>query len=333
MNMTLDFVDTARALASAKGNFHAAASFARQARMPGRVIATLSKAAVSGSDISGLTGGSDYDATVSELLHALRSRSAFDAMFANSLTPLNTRLLIATAISGGLVAEGAAVKVGGTISVTGAGLVPLKVQALVATTAESWALPTAAPLIQGALLNALASATDSVFLSAIAALVVGAATASAGTSPANVQTDLKTLLDIVSTTGAGRPFLVVLPTAANSLSTMNVGGQPAFPDMTPLGGTVAGVPVLVTTELAAATALLLDADGISAGTGNVNLSTSTHGTLEMSDAPANDSTTPAAAELVSMWQTNTVAALIGRDIGFEMQRVTAAALLTGGWTA
>jgi hypothetical protein len=133
---------------------------------------------------------------------------------------------------------------------------------------------------------------------------------------------------------ASRLYLVV--TADNAvhlaLTTSPAGGF-LYPDMTPAGGTIAGITTLVSDGLPAASsgtsnALLIDASGLVLGDGTITLDASRHASLEMSDAPAHNSDTPTGSSLVSMWQTNSVALKAERYFGFEAIRDDAVVLIS-----
>src|SRR3569623_1666098 len=118
-----------------------------------------------------------------------------------------------------------------------------------------------------------------------------------------------------STTLGMRPAYYTTPAVARLLSfTREALGTLAFPGMTPQGGTLDGIPVRVSQYLAnnggsgGAPFILVDeAEVYLADDGSVTIDASEEASLEMSDAPASNSSTPTAAQMVSMWQTNSIA--------------------------
>lgn len=111
-------------------------------------------------------------------------------------------------------------------------------------------------------------------------------------------------------------------------------GQREFPDVTMLGGTIDGVPVIVSNYvpadsggslfiLAFAPEILLADDGI------VTLTASREASILMDTAPGMNSGTPTPAQLVSMFQTNSIALRAERYINWAKRRAQAVAYLDG----
>ena len=95
------------------------------------------------------------------------------------------------------------------------------------------------------------------------------------------------------------------------------------------GGTVYGMPVIVSDYVPAALVVLVNAtDVFLADDGDVSVDTSMEASLEMSDAPAHDSSTPTGASLVSLWQTNSVGVKAERVINWMRGRTQSVAYLT-----
>jgi HK97 family phage major capsid protein len=155
----------------------------------------------------------------------------------------------------------------------------------------------------------------------------------AGTSAANVLTDIQALVAPFILNGYDISSLVILMpnTLALTLSLMqNSLGQDSFRGMTATGGTVAGLPVLASQYLASGASygnmvVCVSAENIAlADDGNVTVDVSREASIEMSDAPANEAATPtASAYMVSMFQTNSVALRAEREISWKKMRSTA----------
>ena len=87
-----------------------------------------------------------------------------------------------------------------------------------------------------------------------------------------------------------------------------------------------GVTALVTDQLAANTAMLVDATGIIGDTSNVDLRMARHATLHLD---SEDSPPDASAGLISLFQHNLRALMAERWFGFEKARSTSVAMLSG----
>jgi hypothetical protein len=131
-----------------------------------------------------------------------------------------------------------------------------------------------------------------------------------------------------STNIGARPAYYTTPAVARYLAFLrNALGQPAFPGMTPTGGTLEGVPVRVSQYLAnnggsgGAPFILVDESEVYlADDGSVTVDASEQASIEMNDAPTSNSGTPTAASLVSMWQTNSIALRAERFIWWGLRR-------------
>ena len=137
------------------------------------------------------------------------------------------------------------------------------------------------------------------------------------------------LLAAVTTGPNSRLYFIVDATNAKKLVTKtNSSGAVAFVGMGINGGEILpGVQALVSDQLAANTAMLVDATGIIGETSNVDLKMARHATMQFDDAP--DSPPTALTGLVSLWQHNLRALMAERWFGFEKARSTAVAMLSG----
>ena len=135
-----------------------------------------------------------------------------------------------------------------------------------------------------------------------------------------------------------RPAYYTTPAVARMLAmTREALGTLAFPGMTMTGGTLDGVPVRVSQYLAnnggsgGAPFILVDeAEIYLADDGSVTLDQSDQVSLEMSDAPTGSSSaTVTATQLVSMWQTNSVAFRAERFIWWGPRRSGAVQWIDG----
>lgn len=127
-------------------------------------------------------------------------------------------------------------------------------------------------------------------------------------------------------------------TTALALSLMRTAlGDFAFPNITMQGGTFQGLPVIVSDYVGVSGSptshivVLVNASDIYlADDGQVTVNASTEASLLMDDNPTGmDSTTPNDAQLVSMFQTNSVALLAERYVNWKKRRAEAVAYLDG----
>lgn len=127
----------------------------------------------------------------------------------------------------------------------------------------------------------------------------------------------------------GAVWLMSSTTALTLSMRKNALGQKEYPDMTMLGGTFQGLPVIVSQYVGNQLVLVNAPDIYLADDGGVAVDMSREASLEMQSAPTHDSTTPTAVELVSMFQTNSVAIRAERWINWKRRREAAVAVISG----
>lgn len=237
---------------------------------------------------------------------------------------------------------------------TRAKMAPLKVAAIAAATKESLmrASVAADALLRDELARAVGSAIDSTFVSASAAVAdtspagirngVSAVTLTGDGTIAGIRCDIAAMLkelvgDNLSVSGA---FWVMPETLAIDLSLVaNEVGNAAFPGITPQGGTLAGLPVFTsqfmpTPDSNGPVVMLMKGDEIFLGDeGGIQVSMSDQASLVMDDAPSGSSVTPTAAQMVSLWQTNSVGFLVERFVNFQKRRTAAVVWAQVNWSA
>lgn len=127
---------------------------------------------------------------------------------------------------------------------------------------------------------------------------------------------------------------IMAATTALRLSLMRNGlGQKEFPDLTMLGGTFEGLPVIVSQYVhnsvsGGAMVVLVNASDIYlADDGGVMIDASREASLQMLDNPTNNSSDGTATTMVSMFQTNSIAIRAERVINWRKRRTAAAAYL------
>lgn len=228
-------------------------------------------------------------------------------------------------------------------------LEPLKVANIAVATMETLrdSSPSAETIIRDQLAAALRERMDIDFIDPAKAASAGvspasitngvAAIPSTGDTADDVRADIKAVFgQFIADNNAPTSGVWVMPaTTALSLSLMqNPLGQAEFPGISMNGGVLFGLPVIVSeyvpTVSGGAYVVLVNASDIYlADEGGIAVDMSQEASLEMSDAPANTSDTPTAAQLVSLWQTNSVGFRAERTINFLKRRAQAVAVLSG----
>lgn len=235
---------------------------------------------------------------------------------------------------------------------TRAKMTPLKVAAIAAATKETLmrASVAADTFIRDELARAVGSRIDGTLISDVpavpdespAGLLNGTMplTLTGDGSVAGIRCDigmfLKALIgDNLTVSGA---FWVMPETVAVDLAlATNEVGAPAFPGITPTGGTLAGLPVFtsqyVPMESEGPVVALIKGDEIFLGDeGGIQVSVSDQATLQMDNAPSQSSIgTPVATAGVSMWQTNSVAFLVERFVNWQKRRSAAVVWAHVNW--
>ncbi|MFD2404897.1 phage major capsid protein [Azorhizophilus paspali] len=205
--------------------------------------------------------------------------------------------------------------------------------------------PAADGIIRDQLAAALRERLDIDFIDPDKAAVSGASPASilngvagivsSGTDADAVRADLKALFSafIAANNAPTSGVFIMTATQALALGLMqNALGQPEFPTVTMSGGSLMGLPVIVSeyvpTDSSGSLVALVNASDIYLGDeGGIDLSMSTEASLQMNDTP--DNPTTATTVLVSLWQRNLVGLRAERTIAWARRRTSAVAYLTG----
>ena len=231
-------------------------------------------------------------------------------------------------------------------------LEPLKVANIAVATMEVVrdSSPSADVIIRDQLAAALRERLDIDFINPAKAAVAGVSPASilngvtgivsSGTDADAVRADIKALFSaFIAANNAPTSGVWVMPaTTALALSLMNTPlSQREFPEISMTGGTLFGLPVIVSEYVPAdssgAIVALVNASDIYLGDeGGIDLSMSTEASLQMDNAPDNPST--ASTVMISLWQRNLVGFRAERAINWARRRESAVAYLTGvNWGA
>lgn len=202
--------------------------------------------------------------------------------------------------------------------------------------------PSAEGLVRDALRDVLVERLDIDFVDPAKAAVTNVSPASitngvtalvstAGTTADSIRADLALLLQsFVASNQNVQNLVLILPnTLALTLSLLtNAMGVPEFPSMTLNGGTLVGIPAIASqyahTTAAGDMVIAVNAKAIGlADDGAVTVEASREASLEMTDAPTGDAVTPTGTQLVSMWQTNSLALKAERFINWKKLRTGA----------
>lgn len=207
--------------------------------------------------------------------------------------------------------------------------------------------PSAEALVRNGLVDALRERLDIDFIDPGKAAVANvspasitngvAAISSSGSDEAHVRADLRALWApfIAANIAPTTAVYIMSSTTALALSLMvNALGQRAFPDISMNGGTLLGIPVIVseyaknTGGSAGGLVILANASDIwLADDGGFTLDASREASLQMDDAPSVNSATGTESQLVSMFQTNSVALRAERFINWQKRRSAAVSYL------
>jgi hypothetical protein len=297
------------ALARAKGDLHLATQIAAENQMTDRIVNVLRAAVGSGTTLDAGSLALIEARTMSAgFVDELRSLSFVQAIYNDCVRPgFQTSVNFATlGFSGGIISDGA-LKILSKMSIdeaTGGKLAPKTVCVMGVFTDELLRVlsPGTLATLRAAMAGAVATALDQY---AIGELLDGV---SVGASSGDVAADVRTLLGTVNTKGVGRFRFAMTPDVANQISTLKDGEQLAYPTVTPVGGTLAGIPITVTDTLPIESAgqvgmMLVEAGGIAAEIEQApRFAVATAAALDVQD-----DATGSAANLVSLYMTNSVA--------------------------
>lgn len=220
-------------------------------------------------------------------------------------------------------------------------LAPLKIATIAVQTMELIrdSSPSSDILIRNSLAKAIAKRSDLSFIDPTNAPSAGvrpgsilngvaAISNSTATGADGVREDVQSLIGaFVAANNALQSGVWVMSAtyALRLMMMLNPLGQREFPGITMQGGTFFELPVVVSNYLTDYVALVNAEDIWVADEGGVDIAMSTEASLEMDSAPAHNSDTPTPAELVSMFQTNSVAFRAERTINWARRRASAVA--------
>jgi HK97 family phage prohead protease len=318
-------------------------------------VAAFYKAAVpAGTTIAGnwaanLIGAETGGAAVAAFLEYLRPRTILGQFGTNGIpaltsVPFRVPIVTQTGAGAGYWVGEAKAKPLTSFAFTRTTLSPLKVANICVLSMENirFSDPKSDAIVRNQLAEALRARLDTDFITPSKTAVANVSPASitngassivsSGDDADDIRLDIRSLL--AKFNAANNPpstgVFIMTSACAQALAMMvNPLGQQEFPTMRATGGTVYGMPVIVSDYVPTATVVLVNAtDVFLADDGDVSIDTSMEASLEMSDAPAHDSSTPTGASLVSLWQTNSVGVKAERIINWMRGRTMSVAYLT-----
>lgn len=223
-------------------------------------------------------------------------------------------------------------------------LLPLKVGAIAVASKElvRSSSPSAEMLIRDSIAQASAQRVDTTFLSSAAAvsgvspagILNGlSAYAPSGTDAAAVRADMMTLYStFLAAKNANGLVQIMTPSMAKALALLvNALGQPEFVGLNANGGTLLGDTVYTGDNVTPGDWILMKPSDIwKIGDGGIEVSMSDQVTIEQDDAPQGATDTPVAASatLTNMWQSESVAFKVVRNINYAKRRSGAVAVLS-----
>ena len=242
------------------------------------------KAAVVAGGLTGYSALVDYSQITNGFVNSLANFSCFQTMLPSMVpVPMVTGTVGAVSVGAQAfsVGEGSAKQIS-RISVTGQQMNPSKAHCIVVITQELARNPgaNATALICRELQNSVAVTTDATF---IAALIGGLTVfTSTGSTAEAVRADIANLLRSITTSAASRLYLIITALICKSWSMLTDSkGLSAFETLTPQGGSINGITVLVSDGVTAGNVVLVDASGIAAASGDVELNEYREGSVQL----------------------------------------------------
>jgi HK97 family phage major capsid protein len=343
-----------RALTLAQGDLADAAAFlsARGPRSRGAYQAMM--AAVTGgttTDNTGIWTGP----TSNELILYPRQRTIIDRLAERNPIPLDLAALtfMNSGLSASWAGEGKPAPVSkAAFTRLATPLTRLKVSALWVVDAElaRSADPAADVTLSRDASAAIVNATDADFVDPSNAGIAGVkpasitnaapAFASGGSTALLIDADLGKLQESVIARGSDLMacyWVMHSITAAFLSRVRNANGDSAYPNISVRGGTLLGLPVIVSGSVphggspSTCSVILIDASKLWVGEdpAGIEFEASKNAAIQMLDNPTNDITTPTATTLVSMFQTDSVAMRGSRVINWKLANPGFAAVLNG----
>lgn len=343
----LAFTRYATALALGRGSLHRSVAIAesRWPRSP-QIVEALHKAAVdvgTTSDADWAAPLAAYSTMASEFIDALRPASILGRIQGMVAAPILTTIpRVVSGSSGAWVGEGAPIPVS-SLSLDTTSMGPTKIGEILVLSVELLqdSRPSAEALIRRDMVAEVARFSNAQFIdptvtasaSNPASITNGVTPiASTGSSVAQINTDVQAMFAAGITAGhdyAAGVWVMHPRTALYLSSALTAGNQRMWPEISVVGGTWYGLPVVTSSSVPVDTGsdsyiVLLDASDLLLADGTLTVDVASQASLQMSTTPVN-----AAAQMTSLWQNNLVALKVVRHINYQRRRDTAVAVLSG----
>lgn len=314
------------------------ASAAEAAGAPRDLVRHM-KAALAGTTTSSASALAELHAQAEGLTSTVASIGLFDALRGDAIEGelwAQYAAAIADPIAGEII-EGRGIRVT-SMAFASKALREQQTAAIIVLTKELLRFGTAVGIIEVLMRRAIARATDAVV---VPQLVAGAPTvAASGMDSPAVLYDLRRALAAIPSGADARFRVGVGPEVAKRLALQQATmlgqatGIRAHPEMTPTGGTLAGLPCSVS-EALGADAIVTEGTALVASTSEIQIDHSENATVEMDTAPANASANdaspavPVESTLLSLFQVGGVAMKVTRSFDWAPVRDLHTVRITG----
>lgn len=327
-----DFAALGRLLLTSRGDPVQAQRMGEASGAPDRVLSVLkahsvagilTRTAVTPATTTGSGSGAELallGTMVSGFIGSLRNVGLYDRLYGDmQILPLRVRIgAVSVGITGSIPGQ-AGVAALSKLTLTGNTLEAAKAQAIISLTDElaRFAGPEGAALFSRELRQAVALSTDSEFLRLIFSGI--SPTGTSGTTESALRTDLNALFAAMGIGAQSRLYIATTPAIALGWS-FKVGdsGSNFLAQMSPQGGEIQGIPVVVSDSVPSGYVYALDANAIAAGSGSVELDVSKQADLIYDSQP--DSPSSASTVVESLWQHNKIGLRATRWFGSQLLR-------------
>lgn len=292
--------------------------------------------AIAKATVASITTTDTGNVAAREFMGLVAEQSVIGRLSGLRRIPFNVRMLKLTAGATGYWVGQAKPKPLSKPVMTGSTMEPLKVAAIICATKEAMESqePLAEASFQADLERAVSATLDQAFLdpgnSGVADEVPAAVTNGAPTISAtgDLQADLAALIAAFRGDLASAYFVTDPTTATRIALATDAGGRYLFPEAGPRGGAILNIPLLTSRSAPSnsngGSLALIDPTGIAGNVDEIVLDKATHASLQMEDEPGSGAT-----ELVSLWQTNTVAFRAEITANWQVERAGAVVVLEG----
>lgn len=304
---------------------------------PADAVVKVVKTAVSPGKLDGTTWGSQLDSVLevaaNGYFESLRSPggSVFFRLLGDGFnrTPLRTRVAIATASATAYIRREGQIRALTSFALENStGLEPVEAIAIVVVTEELLRLttPAAQAMLERELRNAVSAVVDSEFL-AIATTAAGGTLTASGTTIAAASSDFARMLGQINVGQNSKLIWIGPASIAKSLAAGLGENSLQYPNMSPSGGSLLGIPFAVTDQITDGRLFLVDASKFAADGETIRLEIIKHATLQMSTTP--DSPETASSTLLSLWQENRLGLAARVYFGIDDIRANGVSILSG----